>query len=96
MYCGIITAPAVNAGVVKRQEPEKVKEIEGVMKRRIRKVLAIALANNHKAIVLGAWGCGVFKNDAKEIAGYFKTIIDTDFKNKFEKISIKSKIIRFF
>lgn len=56
----IITAPAVNAGVVKQREPERISEIEKVMKRRIRKVLAISLENGHTTIVLGAWGCGVF------------------------------------
>lgn len=86
MYCAIITAPAVNKGVVKNREPEKLAEIEEVMKRRIRKVLAIALANNHKTIVLGAWGCGVFQNDPKDIAQYFKEVIVNNFQNKFEKI----------
>lgn len=85
-YCGIITAPAVNTGVVKRKEPQKIEEIEAVMKRRIRKILAISLANNHQAIVLGAWGCGVFQNDPKEIALYFREVIEADFKNKFRKI----------
>ncbi len=85
-HCGIITAPAVNTGVVKRNEPKKVVQIEEVMKRRIRKVLSISLENNHKTIVLGAWGCGVFQNDPKEIASYFKEVIEADFKNKFRKI----------
>lgn len=85
-YCGIITAPAVNTGVVKKKEPEKVSEIEEVMKRRIRKVLSISLENNHKAIVLGAWGCGVFQNDPKDIAKYFKEIIEGEYKNRFSKI----------
>ena len=85
-HCAIITAPAVNAGVVKRKEPEKVAEIETVMKRRIRKVLSIALENNHEAVVLGAWGCGVFQNDPKEVAKYFSEIINYDFKNRFKEI----------
>lgn len=86
MYTAIITAPAVNTGVVKKREPEKVAEIESVMKRRIKKVLAISLANNHKTIVLGAWGCGVFQNNPNDIARFFKEVIGNDFENKFEKI----------
>jgi len=85
-YCAVITAPAVNTGVVKRKESKRIPEIEIVMKRRIRKVLAIALENNHRAIVLGAWGCGVFQNDPKDISSYFKEILNTDFKDKFERI----------
>jgi len=82
----IITAPAVNTGVVKRKEPNRIGEIEVVMKRRIAKVLAIALENNHKTIVLGAWGCGVFQNDPKEIARYFNEVIEQKFKNDFREI----------
>lgn len=86
IHCAIITAPAVNTGVVKRREPELIPEIESIMKRRIKKVLAIALEHNHKNIVLGAWGCGVFQNDPKDIALYFKEVIGTDFEKAFSKI----------
>jgi len=83
---GIITAPAVNTGVVKRKEPNRVGEVKEVMKRRIAKVLAIALLNNHKSIVLGAWGCGVFQNDPVDIAQYFNEVIEADFKDEFREI----------
>ncbi len=86
MTAAIITAPAVNTGVVKHREPERLPEIETVMKRRMEKVLAIALAHDHKTIILGAWGCGVFQNDPAEIAKCFKEVIDTRFKHDFEKI----------
>ena len=82
----IITAPAVNLGVVKHREPGRLDEVEGVMKRRIRKVLAIALHHGHTNIILGAWGCGVFRNSPNAIAAYFKEVIDTDYKNAFERI----------
>lgn len=84
--CAIITAPAVNAGVVKKREAHRIHEIPAIMKRRIKKVLAIALNHNHSAVVLGAWGCGVFQNDPNEIASYFKEILDAEFKNRFRKI----------
>ncbi len=84
--CSIITAPAVNTGVVKKREPARVGDIETIMKRRIKKVLTIALEHHHTAIVLGAWGCGVFQNDPKDIARYFREILSGDFKDKFEKI----------
>ncbi|MCC6726936.1 MAG: TIGR02452 family protein [Saprospiraceae bacterium] len=86
MKASIITAPAVNTGVIKHREPERLPEIETVMKRRMEKVLAIALAHGHKTIILGAWGCGVFQNDPAEIAKCFKEVIDTRFKHDFEKI----------
>lgn len=86
MTAAIITAPAVNTGVVKQREANRLHEIEIVMKRRMEKVLAIALAHGHKTIILGAWGCGVFQNDPTEIAKYFKQVIDARFKHDFEKI----------
>jgi len=86
MSCGIITAPAVNAGVVKRRESHRVSEIEAVMKRRIAKVLTIALAHEHQTIVLGAWGCGVFQNNPNEMAKYFREVIEGEFKGEFRTI----------
>ncbi|MEZ4888283.1 MAG: TIGR02452 family protein [Chitinophagales bacterium] len=82
-----ITAPAVNTGIVKQREPKRLKKIEEVMKRRIEKVLAIALEHGHKSIILGAWGCGVFQNNPDDIARYFKEVIEGKFKNQFRKIT---------
>ena len=82
----VITAPAVNTGVVMNREPERIREVEIVMKHRIAKVLAISDSNNHKILVLGAWGCGVFKNNPIDMARYFKEVIESDFKNVFEEI----------
>ncbi len=84
--CAVITAPAVNTGVVKNREPERMGEIEQIMKRRISKVLAIALENQHRNIVLGAWGCGVFQNDPQDIAVYFREVLESSFKGQFEQI----------
>jgi uncharacterized protein (TIGR02452 family) len=44
VYAGIITAPAVNTGVVKHREPERMDQIIPAMHRRIDMVLAIALS----------------------------------------------------
>lgn len=82
----ILTAPAVNTGIVKKQEKKRVGKIEEVMKRRIEKVLTIALEHGHSTVVLGAWGCGVFQNDPVDMARYFKEVINDKFKNQFTKI----------
>lgn len=82
----IITAPAVNTGVVKRREHRKTAKIEKVMRRRIEKVLAIAAEHGHQTIVLGAWGCGVFQNDPKHIARYFREVIEEKFQQEFSRI----------
>ena len=81
----IITAPAVNYGVLKDQE----KSFAGqVMRQRIDMVLAIAYKNGYKNLVLGAWGCGVFKNNPKHIAGYFRDAFSENgkFYGRFERV----------
>ncbi len=80
-----LTAPAVNTGVVKRREPNRIEEIETVMRRRIDKVLAIAATNGYTHLILGAWGCGVFQNDPVLIAKYFRDSIEGKFKYVFQK-----------
>jgi len=66
-----ITAPAVNAGAVKRNEPGRVGSILPTMRRRLARVLWAAARHRHPALVLGAWGCGVFQNDPAMVAGLF-------------------------
>src|SRR5262249_34690905 len=63
-----ITAPAVNAGIVRHREEGR---IEPVMRERVEKLLALALEHGHENVVLGAWGCGVFRNNPEQVAGWF-------------------------
>lgn len=86
VLCNFITSPAVNAGVVKRQEPEKVNEIFSAMELRMDKMLSLALKRGNETLILGAWGCGVFKNDPKEIAELFKKHLHGKYKNKFKRV----------
>jgi uncharacterized protein (TIGR02452 family) len=67
----LLTAPAVNAGAVHGNELENVSRIEPVMRQRIANMLTVAAHHGYDAIVLGAWGCGVFRNDAAAVAGWF-------------------------
>ena len=70
-----ITAPAVNAGVVREREPENAAMIRDVMKERIRKVLRAAVIHENRTIILGAYGCGVFRNRAEDVADYFAEVL---------------------
>ena len=57
------------------------------MEDRIRIMLQIATEQNCENIVLGAWGCGAFGHNAKEVADYFKTILlNENYKQYFEHI----------
>lgn len=86
VLCNFITSPAVNAGVVKRTEPDRAGEIYGAMDTRIDKMLALALAQNNETLILGAWGCGVFKNNPEDIAGLFKKHLQGKYNNKFKRV----------
>ena len=71
----IITSPAVNAGIVREREPANVDRIGEVMLERIRYILAVAAEQGDEYLVLGAFGCGVFRNDPKEVATWFRQVL---------------------
>lgn len=82
-----ITAPAVNAGVVREREPHNVVQILPTMKRRIEKILAVALAHHQEILVLGAFGCGVFRNSPDEVASIFHDVLgQPPFKGAFQRV----------
>ncbi|MDN8591505.1 TIGR02452 family protein [Paenibacillus sp. 11B] len=82
-----ITAPAVNAGVVRDRGDADDQQIESVMKGRIRYILDVAALHGHQTIVLGAYGCGVFRNDPAKVAEYFHDVLVREsFKHSFERI----------
>ncbi|SKA43717.1 TIGR02452 family protein [Chitinophaga eiseniae] len=83
----VITAPAVNAGAVQDNEPENVSRIKPVMLGRMEKLLSVAAAHGQTTLILGAWGCGVFRNDREDVAGWFATLLNSDtFRHRFSKV----------
>lgn len=66
-----ITSPAPNAGAIARQQPESVPQIIPVLRDRASKLLSLAAYHHCDALVLGAWGCGVFRNDPAIVAKIF-------------------------
>ncbi|MCG7377699.1 TIGR02452 family protein [Paenibacillus sp. ACRSA] len=87
-YCtAFITAPAVNAGVVRAREEADDQVIESVMKQRIRYILDVAVARGHRTIVLGAFGCGVFRNDPVQVAKFFHDVlVQEHYREAFERV----------
>lgn len=81
-----LTSPAVNAGAVKNNESNKVHLIEPVNRERARKFLWLANKYGHQTLILGAWGCGVFQNDANEIAKMFAELLNSEFANCFSRV----------
>jgi len=85
----IITSPAVNRNIADRNHTHA--EIFECMLNRTRKILSIAVENDNQNIVLGAWGCGVFRNSVNDIAEIFRTVlIDENYISSFENVIIAS------
>ncbi|MFJ9643052.1 TIGR02452 family protein [Streptomyces sp. NPDC101206] len=83
---GFLTSPAPNAGTIRRQEPERAAEIPAALARRAERVLETAALHGYPRLVLGAWGCGVFRNDPADVAEAFRGLLAGRFAGVFERV----------
>lgn len=77
-----LTAAAPNAGEVKGRADE----VARAMRERVTRSLAIAARTGDKHLVLGAWGCGVFRNDPHVVADAYRKELDGAFRGVFEDV----------
>ena len=83
----ILTSAAPNAGEALRRDPHAKEAIADALEARARVVLEVAARHAHRVLVLGAWGCGVFRNDPEVVAGVFaRALEEARFKGLFERI----------
>ena len=81
----VLTLPAVNMGqVILKGEDEA--EAELAMKRRMKLALAIFAVRGCRNLILGAYGCGVFRNDPVKVAGWWKELLEQYFPGDFDTI----------
>ncbi len=57
-----------------------------LLQRRIERVLTIAQAYGYTELILGAWGCGAFGNDALRTARDFRNVLDGEFASAFSEV----------
>ena len=86
-YPSVITAPAPNAGVFLQREPHGAAALAQTLQRRADYVLSVAKHQAQKNLVLGAWGCGVFRNPPEQVAAAFaQSLRQPEFADCFERI----------
>ncbi|MEV4874389.1 TIGR02452 family protein [Streptomyces syringium] len=85
---GFLTSPAPNAGVIARREPELAARVPAALATRAGRVLEVAAAHGYRRLVLGAWGCGVFRNDPAHVAAAFHGQLTGEgrFAGRFEHV----------
>ncbi|HET9173520.1 MAG TPA: TIGR02452 family protein [Actinospica sp.] len=83
-----LTSPAPNAGVIARDRPADLAALPELLVARASRVLAVAARHGCGSLVLGAWGCGVFRNDPAQVAAAFQRNLtgDGEFAGVFDRI----------
>lgn len=69
-FPAFITMPAPNLGAIPEGHQDRARVPE-TLRRRIDFVLALAASRGLQTLVLGAWGCGVFRNEPDTVAALF-------------------------
>lgn len=75
LTAAVVTAPAVNMGQYLLKGNTDIVLAEKVMKDRMRKVLRVFAEQNNETLLLGAYGCGVFRNDPEVVARFFMELL---------------------
>jgi uncharacterized protein (TIGR02452 family) len=86
----VITMPAVNLNknhIDNKETKDLVENYEELMIFKIQQMFASAYSNDCNNIILGAWGCGVFKNDPKVVSDLFnKVLAEPEYRYGFDNI----------
>jgi uncharacterized protein (TIGR02452 family) len=80
-----LTAAAPNAGALADQGRSA--DLRSLVSRRARRVLAAAVLHDQRALVLGAWGCGVFRNDPAVVADVFARLLEDGYAGAFDRVT---------
>lgn len=77
-----VPAPACRHGL----DPSD-SRVHATIRTRARKMLLLAAARGHRTLVLGAWGCGAFRNDPEIVSSAFSdALTDERLRGAFDRI----------
>ena len=81
----VLTLPAVNMGQVllKGEDAALAKQ---AMRERMKLALAIFASQKCSHLILGAYGCGVFRNDPNEVAAWWQELLENHFPDIFRTV----------
>ena len=87
VYANVLTSPAVNAGAFYNNENGNKSTVIATMEKRIKYILKIFAVKDNRTVILGAFGCGVFKNEPDDVASIFHKLLKSEQMEKhFERI----------
>ncbi|MCB0712213.1 MAG: TIGR02452 family protein [Ignavibacteriae bacterium] len=81
-----ITSAAPNAGATADNRPSELPQVPQVLHDRAELVLALAAHLEYDQLILGAWGCGVFRNDPKVVANAFAAHLLGNYAGCFRRV----------
>jgi len=76
----ILTCAAPYAPVIGQPDSAR------LLRQRIYRILEVAQAYDYSTLVLGAWGCGAFRNDPRQTAMDFRMALENEFNGVFANI----------
>lgn len=78
-----VAAPNLYDEAYELEEPK----LGEVMRRKIKNIIAVAAQNSFDTLILGAWGCGAFGHNARDMAEYFyDVLVNENYRRFFDKI----------
>lgn len=82
----VLTLPAVNLGQV-MQKGEDLPAARAAMRGRMARALELFGAMGDRTLVLGAYGCGVFRNDPRQVARWWRELLaEPAFADRFPRV----------
>lgn len=80
----VITSAAPN---LRNEDEIDKKELELILYNRIQRILEVSIQNRVSVLVLGAFGCGAFKNPPEIVSNvFYQLLVGDDYRYYFEKI----------
>ncbi len=89
LYLGsVITSAAPNYGAMEQTQAHDLPSVPAALLERAGLVLRLAAHHRHTNLILGAWGCGVFRNPPQLVASSFKSVLQSGgaFSGVFERV----------